>query len=153
MDPQGNLMGEMVDTFDATGVSVVAVAEVPHEDIKSYGSIDSDDLTGEDIWVSSVVEKPDPKDAPSNLAVIGRYVLDPEVFDVLEKLEPGAGGEIQLTDALGVLAGRGRLVAKRHRGRRWDAGTKRGYLEATVALAAEHPELGADFRQYLKTFV
>ncbi|MDQ4148398.1 MAG: UTP--glucose-1-phosphate uridylyltransferase [Actinomycetota bacterium] len=151
MDPSENLVGEMVATFDERNVSVVAVAEVSKEEIGSYGSIDSDDLSRDTIVVSSLVEKPDPDEAPSNLAVIGRYVLEPEVFDVLAKLEPGSGGEIQLTDALAVLARRGGLVAKRYRGRRWDAGTKRGYLEATVALGVEHPELGPPFRRYLQT--
>ena len=152
MDPAGNLIGEMVESFDERNMSVVAVAEVPIEEIKSYGSIDSEDFSGDTITVTSLIEKPDPEEAPSNLAVIGRYVLEPEVFDILAKLEPGAGGEIQLTDALAVLAGRGHLVAKRYRGRRWDAGTKKGFLEGTVALAVEHPELGPGFREFLKAF-
>jgi UTP--glucose-1-phosphate uridylyltransferase len=152
MDPAGNLVGEMVETFDDRGACVVAVAQVPREEINLYGSIDVDDQSAETMWVNSVIEKPDPETAPSDLALIGRYVLEPDIFDVLGKLDPGAGGEIQLTDALNVMAERGRLVAKRYRGRRWDAGTKQGFLEATVALAADHPEFGPDFRNYLRQF-
>ncbi|HEX2259051.1 MAG TPA: UTP--glucose-1-phosphate uridylyltransferase [Actinomycetota bacterium] len=152
MDPAGNLVGEMVETFDDRGACVVAVAQVPREEINLYGSIDVDDQSAETMWVNSVIEKPDPDTAPSDLALIGRYVLEPDIFDVLGKLDPGAGGEIQLTDALNVMAERGRLVAKRYRGRRWDAGTKQGFLEATVALAADHPEFGPDFRNYIRQF-
>jgi UTP--glucose-1-phosphate uridylyltransferase len=152
MDPGANLVGEMVETFDDRGASVVAVTQVPNEEIELYGSIKPDDPSADTMWVQSVIEKPDPDTAPSDLALIGRYVLEPEVFEVLGKLDPGAGGEIQLTDALNVLAGRGRLVAKRYDGRRWDSGTKEGFLEATVALGVDHPELGPGFHQYLKQF-
>ncbi|MEX2588405.1 MAG: UTP--glucose-1-phosphate uridylyltransferase [Actinomycetota bacterium] len=150
IDPAENLVGEMIDTFDTASVSVVAVDRVPHASIGSYGAIDPEDPEADTTVVRSVVEKPDPDDAPSDLALIGRYVLDPSVFDILETLPAGAGGEIQLTDALAVLAGSGRLIARRFRGRRWDAGTKQGYLQATVSLALDHPELGEDFRSYLE---
>lgn len=150
IDPAENLVGEMIRTFDDTSVSVVAVDEVPHESIGAYGAIDPQDPQADSTAVRAVVEKPHPDEAPSDLALIGRYVLDPSVFDILETLPPGAGGEIQLTDALEVLAGRGRLMARRFRGRRWDAGTKQGYLQATVSLALDHPELGQGFRSYLQ---
>ncbi|MEX2551383.1 MAG: UTP--glucose-1-phosphate uridylyltransferase [Actinomycetota bacterium] len=151
LDPAVNFLGEMIDTFDVLQKSVIAVAEVPHRDVGSYGVIQPDDGDGEVLRVRSVVEKPRPESAPSNLAVIGRYVLVPEVMGILGRVEPGAGGEIQLTDALAVLAGRGELYAQVLSGRRWDAGTKQGYLEATAALALEHPELGQGFRNYLET--
>lgn len=150
IDPAENLVGEMIQTFDSTSVSVVAVDQVPHASIGSYGAIEPEDPKADSTAVRSLVEKPHPDDAPSDLALIGRYVLDPEIFGILESLPPGAGGEIQLTDALAVLAGRGQLMARRFRGRRWDAGTKQGYLEATVSLALDHPELGTSFRNYLQ---
>lgn len=155
-DPRANFLGDMVAAFDEHGDSVLAVKEVPHEDIRHYGSIDpiADPDGPEDlVKVRSLVEKPDPDKAPSDLAAIGRYVLDPEIFEILEKVDPGAGGEIQLTDGLNVLAERRRLRAKIHRGRRWDVGSKAGYLQATVTLAAEREDLGPGFRRFLDGFV
>lgn len=152
-DPHTDFLSRMIEHFDETGASVVAVHEVPHEDIRLYGSIDPDDASADVMRVRSVVEKPDPAVAPSDLALSGRYVLDAEVFEILAKLDPGAGGEIQLADALGVLAGRDQLSAMRYSGRRWDVGTKKGYLEAVVTLAAEHPELGEGFTVFLRGFL
>lgn len=149
LDPAGNFIGEMIHTYDETGHSVIAVDEVPHETIGSYGSIDPGSPTGDTMPVKALVEKPDPALAPSDLAIIGRYVLDPKVMEILTHVKPGSGGEIQLTDALAVLAADGELAAQRYRGRRWDAGTKQGYLQATAALAFDHPELGPAFREYL----
>ena len=150
LDPSDNFLAEMIRTYERTSSSVIAVDEVPHESIGSYGCIDPESAEGDSMRVRAIVEKPDPQEAPSNLALIGRYVLAPEVMDILATVKPGAGGEIQLTDALAVLAEQGRLVAQRYRGRRWDAGTKLGYLQATVALAFDHPELGVEFRSYLE---
>lgn len=150
LDPADNFVAEMIETYDRTSHSVIAVDEVPHETIGSYGSIDPGPSSDDTMKVKAMVEKPEPEAAPSDLAIIGRYVLDPEVMTILETVKPGSGGEIQLTDALAVLAGQGRLMAQRYRGRRWDAGTKLGYLQATAALAFEHPELGSDFRAYLE---
>lgn len=150
IDPAENLIGEMIGVFESTPASVVAVDEVPHSSISSYGAIDPDDPHSDTMWVRSVVEKPRPDEAPSDLAVIGRYVLDQDVFEILETLPPGAGGEIQLTDALGVLATQGKLMARHYRGRRWDAGTKLGYLQASFCLALDHPEMGKDFREYVE---
>lgn len=154
-DPKANFLGDMVASFEEYGESVLAVKEVPHEQIRFYGSIEiaHESEGGDVVKVASLVEKPDPDKAPSDLAAVGRYVLDPEIFEVLEKLEPGSGGEIQLTDGLNVLAERGRLRARVHRGRRWDVGSKPGYLEATVTLAAEREDLGPDFRKFLEGFV
>lgn len=150
VDPAEDLLGEMIATFESSGTSVVAVDEVPHEAISAYGAIEPDDAAADTTAVRSVVEKPDPDSAPSDLALMGRYVLAAEVFDILGSLPPGAGQEIQLTDALGVLAGRGRLLARRYRRRRWDAGTKLGYLQASFSLALDHPELGEEFRRYIE---
>lgn len=151
LDPCANFLGDMVREYEQLQSSTIAVAQVPHESIQSYGAIEPEGATGDTVRVKSMVEKPHPDEAPSDLAIIGRYVLDPEVMEILESVQPGAGGEIQLTDALAVLAGQDKLYAKIHRGRRWDAGTKHGYLEATAALAMEHPELGEGFRGYLET--
>jgi UTP--glucose-1-phosphate uridylyltransferase len=155
-DPKANFLGDMIAAFDEHGDSVIAVQEVPHDQIRFYGSIDPIVEPGgpEDlVKVRTFVEKPDPDKAPSDLAAVGRYVLDPEIFEILEKVDPGAGGEIQLTDGLNVLAERGRLRARIHRGRRWDVGSKAGYLEATVTLAAEREDLGPSFRRFLEGFV
>jgi UTP--glucose-1-phosphate uridylyltransferase len=152
-DPKENFLGEMIESFGDHGRSVVAVHQVPHEDIKFYGSIEVDDPTSSSMLVRSVVEKPDPESAPSDLALSGRYVLHPEIFEILAKLDTGAGGEIQLADALAVLAKREQLSAMRFDGRRWDVGMKEGYLEAIVSLGAEHPELGEDFKRFLSRFV
>ncbi|MGQ0680052.1 MAG: UTP--glucose-1-phosphate uridylyltransferase [Actinomycetota bacterium] len=151
IDPGQDLLGTMAAAADQLGASVIAVAEVPNASIGSYGAIDPGAAYNTTLAVRGVVEKPEPHRAPSNLAIIGRYVLTPDVMEILEQLTPGAGGEIQLTDALAVLAGQGRLHAFIYRGRRWDAGTVRGYLEATVALALEHPEFGEQFKNYLET--
>ena len=150
LDPADNFLAEMISTYERTSSSVIAVDEVPHESIGSYGAIDPEPSDDDWMRVRALVEKPDPSDAPSDLAIIGRYVLSPEVMEILETVKPGSGGEIQLTDALAVLAGQGKLVAQHYRGRRWDAGTKLGYLQATAALAFDHPELGAGFRAYLE---
>ncbi|MGI8426078.1 MAG: UTP--glucose-1-phosphate uridylyltransferase [Actinomycetota bacterium] len=153
-DPAGNCLNDMTAAFEERSMSVTAVTQVPHDSIKAYGSIapaDPADLENgaQLIKVSGVVEKPDPAVAPSDLALIGRYVLSPEIFDVLAKLEAGAGGEIQLADALGVLAGEQKLLAFDYEGRRWDVGTKAGYLEAVVTLGLEHPRLGPGFAKFL----
>ena len=99
--------------------------------------------------ISFIIEKPPPAEAPSNLGVVGRYVLAPEIFDALENTKPGAGGEIQLTDAIARLVDAGGVKAYRFEGKRYDCGSKLGYLEATVELARNHPQLGDDFRRFL----
>ena len=99
--------------------------------------------------VDAIIEKPSPADAPSNLGVVGRYILEPKIFDALESTKSGAGGEIQLTDAIAKLVIEGGVKAYRFEGKRYDCGSKLGYLEATVELALEHPELGNDFRAFL----
>jgi UTP--glucose-1-phosphate uridylyltransferase len=101
--------------------------------------------------VDAIVEKPSPDEAPSDLGVVGRYVLAPDIFDALENTRPGAGGEIQLTDAIATLVAAGGVKAYRFEGKRYDCGSKLGYLEATVELARDHPELGKDFRAFLNS--
>ena len=140
-DPGVNFLGEMVETFEAEGVSVVAGMEVPHEEISRYGAVAAEDLEAEPLRIRSLVEKPPLDEAPSDVAIVGRYVLDHAVLALLAKLEPGALGEIQLTDALDLLAREGRLIGKLYHGRRWDAGNKQGFLRANFDLAAERPDL------------
>lgn len=151
-DPAEDVLGDLVRARTDLGHSVITVTEVTSEQIGLYGSIEIDEV-GEVMQVNSVVEKPEPGRAPSNYAIVGRYVLEPEIFDSLDRLTPGAGGEIQLTDSLDELAKKGRLSAKLYRGRRWDAGNKEGYLQAVVSLASERPDLGPAFREFLKEFV
>jgi UTP--glucose-1-phosphate uridylyltransferase len=157
MDPQDDLLSEMIAVQQKTGGSVVAVMEVDPEQVSAYGVVDASDVDGEDyVKVSMLVEKPAKEDAPSNLAVIGRYVLHPRVFDVLDETEPGRGGEIQLTDALQTLAqadGEGAGVyAVVYKGRRFDTGDKLEYIKAVVTLASERDDLGPGLREWLRGF-
>ena len=141
-DPAGNFLAEMLVCFEDHDTSVIAGMEVPAEEISRYGAIDAEDLETEPLRIRALVEKPDADAAPSNVAIVGRYVLDPEVVAILSKVSPGALGEIQLTDALHVLAADGRLLGRRYRGRRWDVGTKQGFLQANFDLALEREDLG-----------
>jgi UTP--glucose-1-phosphate uridylyltransferase len=151
-DPAGSVLADMVGAFERYSASVIAVAEVPDREISLYGSIDPEPVSGDVMRVRLVVEKPRPSEAPSNLAVVGRYVLDPEAFEALAGLAPAEDGEIQLTEGLSALAQRGRLFAQLYRGRRWDVGNREGYLRAVVTLAAERADLGPLFRQFLREF-
>jgi UTP--glucose-1-phosphate uridylyltransferase len=130
------------------GASVVAVEPVPKESTRSYGIVAVEE-SKEGARITQIVEKPAPADAPSNLAVVGRYLLTPEIFDKLEQTERGAGGEIQLTDAIADLLRDEPVYAYKFSGRRYDCGNKLGYLKATVAYGLEHPETGEPFRAYL----
>lgn len=145
----------LVEIYEATGKGAIAVERVPKERVHLYGIVDAepsaDGRWGEHVMtIKDLVEKPKPDKAPSNLAVTGRYVLPPEVFDYLETAEPGAGGEIQLTDALRVVADRNGLHAFVYEGKTYDAGDKLGFLEATVEIALENPDFGEKFRSYLR---
>jgi len=139
-DPSGNFLSGLLDVFEDRRSSVIAGLEVPAEEISRYGAIEMEDAASDPLRILSLVEKPPPSEAPSNLAIVGRYVLEPRIFDVLAKLQPGALGEIQLTDALDVLAHEGRLLGRRYEGRRWDVGNKQGFLRANFDLAAERPD-------------
>jgi UTP--glucose-1-phosphate uridylyltransferase len=146
----------LVEIYEATGKGAIAVEEVPRQRVHLYGIVDAVP-TNQKPWgdellrIKDLVEKPKAEDAPSNLAVTGRYVLQPEIFDYLEKAQPGAGGEIQLTDALRSLAQAQGLWAFVYQGKTYDAGDKLGFLEATVELALKNPKFGEDFRAYLKS--
>jgi len=159
IDEKEDLLSRMVEVQERTGGSVVALMEVPREAISAYGAAAIETVEGEDgfVKITGLVEKPAADEAPSNYAVIGRYVLSPKVFEVLENTAPGRGGEIQLTDALQTLAqgeGEGEGVyGVVFSGRRFDTGDKLSYLKANVILAAERPEFGDDLRAWLKDFV
>ncbi len=144
---------QMVDAYEQTGGNIVAVVEVPREQTNRYGVLDIVEDNGILVRARGVVEKPDPAEAPSNLTIIGRYIIQPEVFEHLEKTKPGAGNEIQLTDGLAALIAEGQpFYGFRAAARRYDCGDKLGYLEATVALGLDHPELGAGLREILKNY-
>jgi UTP--glucose-1-phosphate uridylyltransferase len=147
-------IGQLIHAYEKTHSSVVAVMEVPHEDTGRYGVI-AGELAGPAdpklYKVSGLVEKPEPEDAPSNLAIIGRYVLTPKIFDKLEQTPRGAGGEIQLTDAIEALMQEQDVYGYAFDGVRYDAGTTMGWLKASVELALQRQDIGSQFRQYLQT--
>ncbi|MCO5108754.1 MAG: UTP--glucose-1-phosphate uridylyltransferase GalU [Burkholderiaceae bacterium] len=145
------VLAQMVDLYERTGSSVVAVQDVPREETASYGIVSTEGpgpVEGSERIVA-IVEKPAPERAPSTLAVVGRYVLSARAFEFLEALQPGASGEMQLTDALNELCAAERMLAWRYRGKRFDCGSKLGYLQATVELALQHPQVGERFASYL----
>jgi UTP--glucose-1-phosphate uridylyltransferase len=147
------LLPALMAIFERYGRSVVAVMEVPHEDIRFYGSVRPEPVDENLVRIRDFIEKPAPEEAPSNLASFGRYVLTPDIFEELERTEPGAGGEIQLTDAIRALAQRQAVYAYIYEGRRYDIGRKLGYLRATVELACAREDLGKEFRDFLAEFV
>ena len=126
-----SVLSQMVELYKQFRCSIVAIQEVPKEDTRSYGIIQGETLEDGIYRVDSMVEKPDPEDAPSNLAIIGRYILTPDIFEILRTTEPGANGEIQLTDALMTQASEGRVIAYKFKGRRFDCGSVPGFVEAT----------------------
>ncbi|MCC6001331.1 MAG: UTP--glucose-1-phosphate uridylyltransferase GalU [Pararhodobacter sp.] len=141
----------LVDAHERTGGTILSVAEVALEDVKKYGIVAPGNRTESGLWeVRRVVEKPEPAQSPSRLASFGRYVFDAEVFDILRRLKPGAGGEIQLADAIDDLAGRGRVMAIENPSKRYDCGDKFGYLEAILDFALADPEYGAPFARLIK---
>ena len=149
MDSQPPAIARMAEIFAREQCSLLGVEEVPRDSTASYGIVTIDKMQGDTARIHSIVEKPKPKDAPSNLAVIGRYVLTNRIFDMLSQVTPGAGGEIQLTDGISALLAQERALAVRLPGRRFDCGSKLGYLQATVEYGVRHPEIGAEFTKYL----
>ena len=143
-------MAQMASAFEYNRCSVLGVEEVPHEDTDKYGIVKSDAVTSNLSRISTIIEKPKPSEAPTNLAVVGRYILTPRIFDLLDDTPRGAGGEIQLTDAIAALLQEEQVLAYQFEGERYDCGSKLGYLQATVEYALQHPELGEDFSRYLQ---
>ncbi|MFA6061808.1 MAG: UTP--glucose-1-phosphate uridylyltransferase GalU [Gallionella sp.] len=141
---------QMAEVYERHHNSVLAVQEVPREQTRQYGIVSSVRVNAELEQVTGIVEKPDPEEAPSTMAVVGRYILTPRIFHHLQNVKPGAGGEIQLTDAISALIEEERVLGYRYRGERYDCGSKLGYLQATVALGLEHPEVKDEFAAYLR---
>lgn len=144
---------QLLDLHAATGATVIAVQEVAAEEVSKYGIVAGEEVKP-GVWrVIDLVEKPRPEEAPSRLAIMGRYVIHPRIFPILAETPPGAGGEIQLTDALRVLCKEQPVYALAFTGRRYDVGDKLGYLQATIEIALQRPDLAADFTAYLRELV
>ena len=150
-DGQGGepVLKQMVDVYNYNRCSVLGVMNVPREDTKQYGIVSTERDVGDVQRVTGIVEKPKPEEAPSTQAVVGRYVLTGRIFDHLRNLKPGAGGELQLTDAIASLLRDEAVLSYQFKGVRYDCGSKFGYLQATVELGLKHPEVGAVFAEYL----
>ena len=149
MDAEVPVLKQLMDVYEDCGGSVLGVQEVPREKVSSYGVVKPVPVK-DHLWrAEDLVEKPSLEEAPSRLAVLGRYIITPEIFEILEHTEPGRGGEIQLTDALKKLAERQPVYAYEFEGRRYDSGDKQGFLEATVDFALKRPELRDQFLRYL----
>jgi len=147
--PDETLLMDMIKLFRKLKSPVLALEKVPMQEVNRYGVI-SGTKEGDSVFrIDSLVEKPDPKRAPSNMAIIGRYILTPDIFDILEKVKPGKGGEIQLTDAINLLLQKRPVYGYLFNGIRYDAGDKLGYLKATVAFALKNPDLSKAFKKYL----
>jgi UTP--glucose-1-phosphate uridylyltransferase len=149
IDAQVPVMKQMTEVHAKNGGSVIAVQDVPREDTASYGIVSAQKVSPGLSRINDMVEKPKPEEAPSTLGVVGRYILSPQIFHYLENQRPGAGREIQLTDAIARLLRDEPVLAYEFEGRRYDCGSKLGYLQATVNYALKHPELAADFREFI----
>ena len=149
-DTATTLTKQLMNDYDETHASTIAVMKVPHEEVSAYGVIAPQ---GEGInglySVETFVEKPAPEEAPSDLAIIGRYLLTPEIFQILEKQKPGAGNEIQLTDAIDTLNKTQRVFAREYKGRRYDVGDKFGFMKTSIDYALKHPQVKDDLKQYI----
>ena len=149
IDAQPTTMARMTARFATEGCSLLGVEDVPREQTGSYGIVSPADPRADVTPINAIIEKPSPKDAPSTLGVVGRYVLTPGIFELLAAAKPGSGGEIQLTDAISALLAREKVLAMRIGGKRYDCGSKLGYLKATVELGLRHPEVGKAFAEFL----
>ena len=145
-------LAQMVDAYEKVGGNVIAVDAVPEERVSSYGVIAPKSRDGRLIEMSGMVEKPPLSEAPSNLKITGRYILQPEIMDILKTQAAGAGGEIQLTDAMATLMGRQKFHAYEYEGQDYDCGSKLGYFEAVLAFAQDHPEIGVGAKAMIKSF-
>lgn len=151
IDGTPSAMKQMVDTYNQQGCSILGVEDVQPSETASYGIVDAKPIAPDLLQLNGIVEKPQPKDAPSNLAVVGRYILTPKIFECLENIQPGKGGEIQLTDGIAALMEYEKVMAYRFKGKRYDCGSKLGYVKANVEYALRHAEIGAEFSEYLST--
>ena len=153
IDAHVPVMKQMVQVHAKSGGSVIAVQNVARQDTASYGIVSAEKMSAGVAKITGMVEKPKPDEAPSTLGVVGRYILSPRIFHFLENQRPGAGREIQLTDAIARLLRDESVVAYEFQGRRYDCGSKLGYLQATVNYALKHPELADQFREFIHTTV
>lgn len=153
IDSRVPALKQLLEVYERYQTNVIAVERVGERDTVKYGIIEPEKISDRLHQVLSLVEKPEPKDAPSNLGIVGRYILRPEIFDALELTRPGKKGEIQVTDALQLLLEEQKIVACEFEGVRYDTGTPQGWLEATIALALSHPDLGPRLREYLRKFL
>lgn len=151
IDAKPGVIKQMVQHYETNGCSVIGVQRVPREETSSYGIVGIEQPDAPLSVINAIVEKPVPDKAPSNLAVVGRYILTPNVLEHLQNIGPGAGGEIQLTDGIAALLKEEKVYAYQFEGKRYDCGSKLGYLEATVEYALKHPELKNEFLKYLET--
>jgi UTP--glucose-1-phosphate uridylyltransferase len=147
---QKTCLQQMVEAFQEKQASIIAVQKIARADTKKYGVVAAKILTDTLTAIHGIVEKPNPEDAPSHLGVVGRYILTPRIFDFLEHTPHGSGGEIQLTDAIAALLQEEAAYALQFRGKRYDCGSKLGYLEATIAYALKHPEIAVEFKKSLQ---
>jgi len=150
VDGETPLLRQLVDVYERHKGSVIAVERVSREDTVKYGVIDPKEITDRVFQVMDIVEKPQPEEAPSNLTVVGRYILAPEIFEILEATPPGVNNEIQLTDAIHSLLQKQAVYACEFEGTRYDTGTPLGWLKANVSLAMKRPDIAPDFKDYLK---
>jgi UTP--glucose-1-phosphate uridylyltransferase len=151
LDGEPAVMKQMTDTYDYYRCSVLGVQDVPRAETRSYGIVRAAAIAERLERIEGIVEKPKPEEAPSTLAVVGRYILTPRIFHHLENVRPGSGGEIQLTDGIAALLAEEQVLAYRYAGTRYDCGSKLGYLQATVVFGKRHAEVGAAFTEYLNT--
>ncbi len=151
IDSKVSVVKQMVDVYHQYQSSVLGVEDVLPSETASYGIVDAFQVEQNILQLKGIVEKPLPEDAPSTLAVVGRYVLSGKIFDCLEKVQPGTGGEIQLTDGIAMLMEYEKILAYRFEGKRYDCGSKIGFMQANVELALKHPEIAEHFAEYLKT--
>lgn len=153
VDSKVPCLKQLMDVHDKYDASVLGVQQVDFDNVDKYGIVDGEKIEEGIYKVNTLMEKPDKGDSPSNVAILGRYIISPSIFKILEETQPGAGGEIQLTDALKVLAKEEKVIAYEFEGRRHDVGDKLGFLEATVEYAMKNPELKDKFTAYLKEYL
>lgn len=151
MEDETPLTKQLIDSYEETGASTLAVMRVPHEDTSKYGVINPAKEVKDGLYdVVNFVEKPNPEDAPSDLAIIGRYLLTPDIFDILENTKPGKGNEVQLTDAIDTLNKDGKVYAHEFKGDRFDTGNKFGWLQTNIEFGLKHPEVAGQLKDYIK---
>jgi UTP--glucose-1-phosphate uridylyltransferase len=153
IDSRVPALKQLLTVYERYQTNVVTVERVSEQDTVKYGIVEPKKISERLHQVLSLVEKPEPSDAPSNLGIVGRYILMPEVFDTLKVTRPGKKGEVQVTDALQLLLKKQKIIACEFEGVRYDTGTPQGWLEATIALALNHPDLGPQLREYLRNFL